>query len=360
MTPLKRRLIATIAATGPIDISQYMAQCLFDPQDGYYTTREPFGASGDFVTAPEISQMFGELIGVRMLSAWRAIGAPSDVVLAEIGPGRGTLMADMLRTLRKLDATLLANARIAMIEASPRLAQVQRQTLAGSGVEISWHGDVASLPHGTLLLVGNEIFDAVPVRQFVRAHGGWRERMVGLDAGGAMTFVAGAGTLDAAMLPAGAREASDGAILELSPQREALMAALAQRIAGTGGYGLFVDYGHALPGIGDTLQAVRRHRPEGVLEHPGEADLTAHVDFHALALEADRHGLATRLTSQGDFLTGLGLVERAGALGARADEGARKALRAAVERLAGPEAMGTLFKVLEIAKARHLAVLDAG
>lgn len=349
MTALKERLKRLIAAAGPISVADYMAACLFDPEAGYYTTREPFGAAGDFTTAPEISQMFGELVAIWAYSAWDEAGRPMPMTLAEIGPGRGTLMADMLRTLDRLDTGFITRARIAMIEASPRLAEIQSARLAGGRCRPTWVAQVSELPALPLVLVGNELFDALPVRQFVRTAEGWRERMVGLAEDGELAFVVGVAGIDPAALPDGADAAAEGAVFEIAPAREALMDEIAARIARDGGAALFVDYGHLRPGFGDTLQAVRRHAYDDVFAHPGEADLTSHVDFAALARVAERHGLEARLATQGEFLLGLGLVERAGALGAQADEETRERLSSEAERLAGPQAMGTLFKVLSVA-----------
>ncbi len=351
MTRLKARIAEQIEALGPIPVNEYMALCLFDPRDGYYTTREPFGADGDFVTAPEISQMFGELVAVWLYQAWLAIGRPLPVTIAEIGPGRGTLMKDMRRTLSRLDATLATAARFAMIETSERLRDVQQRTLAAAASAIVWHETIDTLPRQPLLIVGNELFDAIPVRQFVRAGAGWRERMVGLDDDGALRFFAGAGSVDTGLLPEGADDAPQGAIVEVAPARAALMAAIAERLASDRGAGLFIDYGHLRSGVGDTLQAVRRHDHEDVLANPGEADLTTHVDFAVLAAVARSHGLGAHMATQGEFLLGMGLLERAGRLGANADEAERERISDAVERLAGPQAMGDLFKVLAVLPA---------
>ncbi|MGB3387060.1 MAG: class I SAM-dependent methyltransferase [Pseudaminobacter sp.] len=348
MTALKKRIAALIEAGGPLSVTDYMALCLFDPQDGYYTTREPFGAAGDFTTAPEISQMFGELVGVWIRLAWEASGKPVPVTIAEIGPGRGTLMKDMLRTLEKLAPDLQSAARFAMIETSPRLAAIQKKTLATTNAIVEWHTTLDTLPQMPLFIVGNELFDAIPTRQFVRTNGQWRERCIGLDANGELRFVAGAASLDPALLPRDAANAPDGAIFEISPARTALMDTVSEHIKEHGGAGLFIDYGHAEPGIGDTLQALHRHRYVDVLHNPGEADLTSHVDFASLAATARQHGLDARLVTQGDFLLGLGLIERAGRLGAQADTAGQEKIRGEVERLAGPDAMGTLFKVLVV------------
>jgi len=359
MTRLKSRIVELIEATGPIPVNEYMALCLFDPRDGYYTTREPFGAAGDFITAPEISQMFGELVAVWLYEAWAASGRPMPVTVAEIGPGRGTLMKDMLRTLSRLDPAFADGADFAMIETSPRLVEVQKQALAGAVASMDWHETIETLPQQPLFIIGNELFDAVPVRQFVRAGAGWRERVVGLDDEDDLGFFAGAGSIDPTLLPDDAADAPQGAIVEVAPARAALMAAIAGRIAGHGGAGLFLDYGHLQPGVGDTLQALRGHNHEDVLASPGEADLTTHVDFAALAAIVRAHGLDARLSTQGDFLLGMGILERAGRLGADADQATREKIASDVERLAGPQAMGDLFKVLAVLPRAVAARLSA-
>ncbi len=348
MTPLKRRLVELIGSDGPISIARYMALCLFDPVDGYYMTRQPFGADGDFTTAPEISQMFGELIGVWVHLAWEAIGRPDRVTLAEIGPGRGTMMADLLRTLERLSPDLHRQATIALVETSPRLATSQKQILARQAKPVEWRDSVGALPNAPLVIVGNELFDAVPIRQYVRTGSGWRERCVGVDEDDALCFVAGPGAVEASLLPADAETVAQGAVVELAPARAALMQEIAERLRDDGGAGLFLDYGYATPAVGDTLQALLKHGFDDPLAHPGQADLTAHVDFAALAGKARRAGLETSLLPQGDFLLGLGLLERAGRLGAAADAGGRQAIRDAVDRLAGPDQMGTLFKALTV------------
>ena len=345
MTALKARIARLIEQSGPMPVSAYMALCLFDPQHGYYTTREPFGRAGDFVTAPEISQMFGELTAAWLLAAWKQIGAPAKPLLAEIGPGRGALMRDMLRALDRLAPELTAD--VWLVETSERLAAVQREALPGRAV--AWATSLDQLPARPLLLVGNELFDAVPARQFVRRGGDWRERCVGLDANGGLAFAAGAARLDPAHLPPGAAAEPDGAIFEDAPARTAVMQLAAGHIAAHGGAGLFFDYGHLQSGFGDTLQALRKHAFDDPLAHPGEADLTSHVDFEPLAAVVRQTGLTPCTATQGDFLLRLGLLERAGALGAKSDEAVRERLRGEVERLAAPDQMGELFKVLAFA-----------
>jgi SAM-dependent MidA family methyltransferase len=348
MTRLKQRIVEQIRTLGPIPVNEFMAQCLFDPSDGYYTTREPFGAAGDFVTAPEVSQMFGELAGIWLYQAWSAIGRPIPVTLAEIGPGRGTLMKDMLRTFKRLDPAFLSGTAFAMIEISPRLTEIQKQTLSSVEANISWHKSLEAVPSASLLIIGNELFDAVPVRQFVRKGGNWRERMVGLGSNDDLSFFAGAASLDTFLIPDIARDAPEGAIIEVAPARSALMDMIAERIGKDGGAGLFFDYGHLEPGVGDTLQALKGHAYQDVLASPGEADLTTHVDFAALAEIAQAKGLVTRLARQGDFLVAMGLLERAGNLGASANDAGREKISRDVERLAGPGEMGDLFKVLAV------------
>jgi SAM-dependent MidA family methyltransferase len=348
MNRLGEKIAGLIRAAGPISVADYMAICLFDPEHGYYTTREPFGAEGDFVTAPEVSQMFGELVAVWLVEAWHAIGAPLPVTIAETGPGRGTLMKDVVRTIGRIATGLAAKADFVLIEASPRLTAIQQQTLRDSGPAFTWHATLDTLPDQPLFIVGNEIFDALPFRQFVLQEGKWLERAIGLDADGAFQFGIGTAALASESLPNTAKDAPDGSIFEIAPAREALMSSIATRIAAHGGAGLFFDYGHLNPGLGDTFQAVRKHRSEGIFDHPGEADLTSHVDFAALAAVARSHGIDTYATTQAEFLLGMGLLERAGRLGQAAGAAAREKITADVERLVGPDQMGQLFKALAV------------
>jgi SAM-dependent MidA family methyltransferase len=348
MNRLGEKIAGLIRAAGPISVADYMAICLFDPEHGYYTTREPFGAEGDFVTAPEVSQMFGELVAVWLVEAWHAIGAPLPVTIAETGPGRGTLMKDVVRTIGRIATGLAAKADFVLIEASPRLTAIQQQTLRDSGPAFTWHATLDTLPDQPLFIVGNEIFDALPFRQFVLQDGKWLERAIGLDANGNFQFGIGTATVATDALPDAGKNAPDGSIFEIAPAREALMSSIATRLATHGGVGLFFDYGHLTPGFGDTFQAVRKHQSEGVFDNPGEADLTSHVDFSALAAVARSHGLETHMMTQGEFLLGMGLLERAGRLGQGANDTACEKISADVERLAGPDQMGELFKVLAV------------
>ncbi|SDU29257.1 class I SAM-dependent methyltransferase [Stappia sp. ES.058] len=357
---LHPRLVRLIEAEGPMPVSDYMARCLGDPEHGYYMQADPFGRSGDFITAPEVSQLFGEILGAWVVHAWEAIGAPDRVALVEFGPGRGTLSADMLRVAR-LRPAFLGALTLHLVETSPRLRATQNQTLANCGAAIDWHDSTATLPDDVpLLIVANEFFDALPIRQFVRDRSAWRERCIGLDDRGALRFQAGLATLDDTDLPPHLKSAPDGAVLETQPVANAILQDLAERLARQGGTALVIDYGYAQTAVGETLQAVRNHRPVPVLGTPGEADLTAHVNFEAFARAAHCPPVSARpLMTQGDFLLRLGLLERAGQLGAGRSSGVQDGIRDDVERLAAPDQMGNLFKVMALAPAGiRLAAFD--
>ncbi|CAA7623564.1 class I SAM-dependent methyltransferase [Magnetospirillum sp. UT-4] len=341
MRSLTEILTERISRGGPITVADYMAEALFHPRFGYYTTREPFGSAGDFTTAPEISQMFGELIGLWCAVTWAAMGRPARVVLAELGPGRGTLMSDLLRAAGTVPE-FLAALDVWLVEASPRLAARQADTLKGR--DVHWAERFEELPAGPLLLVANELFDALPVRQFEKRDGAWVERMVGVTEHG-FEFVPGP---DAEPdLPAHVLAAPDGAIAETCPAGQALAAALGARLAESGGAALIVDYGHARSAAGDTLQAVRRHRFHPVLEMPGLADLTAHVDFEALAAAA-RPARAWGPVPQGAFLAALGIETRAALLAQAGGPKVAADLAGQMRRLIDPGEMGTLFKALAL------------
>lgn len=353
-TPLARELRRILATEGPISVADYMALCLAHPVHGYYRTRDPLGAAGDFVTAPEVSQMFGELLGLWAAGVWQRMGAPHPVVLAELGPGRGTLMADALRAARIVPAFRAALA-VHLVEISPALRRRQQETLAASGVAIAWHDDVATLPEGPLIVFANEFFDALPVHQAVKTADGWHERMVGLDESGRLVRALDPAPLPRfeALLPAHLRPAPVGAVFEW--RSDAVVTELARRLVRFGGAALIVDYGHAPSAFGDTLQAVRGHAYADPLEAPGEADLTAHVDFAAIAAAAERAGAqALGPVTQGEFLRRLGIELRAARLKASATPAQREAIDAALLRLTGGgrENMGELFKVLVLGDPR--------
>ncbi len=347
-TPLEHRIRALVRLNGPMSVFDYMGLCLGDPEHGYYMAREPFGAAGDFITAPDVSQMFGEMIGAFLVESWERLGRPAPFQLVEFGPGRGTLMADVLRVAKRVPA-FVAAARLTLVETSPRLRAAQAATLAGAPLAPNWAERVEDLPPGPMIAVGNEFFDALPIRQFERARGLWHERVVGLDDAGALAFGLGTTVLPPNAVPAGFAAAEDGAILEVAPIGVDIMTRLAARIATSGGVLLAIDYGYSGPALGDTFQAVRSHKPVDALVDPGEADLTAHVDFTALAQAARAAGAeAHGPIEQGAFLLALGLAERAGRLGADKDEAARAEIVSQVERLVLPEEMGSLFKVIAV------------
>ncbi len=348
-TPLGEKIKTLIKHNGPLSVTDYFALCLADPDYGYYKTREPFGTKGDFTTAPEISQLFGEMIGVFMVQAWHALGTPASFHLAEIGPGRGTMMADMLRVIGKLSPEMYDAATVHLVETSPRLRKVQAETLSEHRTRISWHDAFDGIPDGLLLLAANELFDAIPIRQFVKTETGFRERMVGLDHNDELTFVAGIASIDPNFLPAPAATRPLGTIIETAPARVAVMQALCTRLAEGGGVALAIDYGHLKSGFGDTLQAIHVHRFDPPLAHPGIADLTSHVNFEELADVAQKAGIQSiGLMEQGDFLLGMGITERAAALGRGQNEGTQMELQQAVARLVGNAEgqMGALFKVM--------------
>lgn len=342
MTALAAELIARIRADGPMTVAGYMAECLLHPSLGYYTTRPPFGAQGDFTTAPEISQMFGELLGLAFAQAWLDQGAPARFTLAELGPGRGTLMADALRATRGVPG-FHAAAQVVLVEASPRLRAVQAATLAPYAID---RADTAGqLPDAPLFLIANEFFDALPIRQFLKDAGGWRERLVGLDKD-KLTF----GLSELHPNPElDTRFGADptGTLVEVCPQATAHIAEITARIAAHGGAALIVDYG-GWQSKGDTLQAVKDHAFAPTLAEPGLADLTAHVDFQALALAAAP--LKARLTTQGAFLTALGIEARAARLAQGLTGTALESHRAATHRLTHGSEMGSLFKALALTR----------
>jgi len=342
MTPLAALLVARIRAGGPITVAEYMADCLLHPVHGYYTTRDPFGAAGDFTTAPEISQMFGELLGLALAQAWLDQGAPAPFTLAELGPGRGTLMADALRATRGVPG-FHAAAEVVLVEASPRLRQVQAQTLSAAGRAVQWQASVAGLPDRPLFLIANELLDALPIRQFQLTAEGWRERLVGL-AGDRLGFGLSPPLPRVPQTPAfGA--ASPGDLVEHGAAARDLAAMVLRPVLGHGGLAVFIDYG-GWRSRGDTLQALRRHAWDHPLAHPGEADLTAHVDFEALAAGRPHH-----YTTQGEFLRRLGIAARADRLSQSLTGAARESHLAALRRLTHADEMGSVFKVLALTRA---------
>lgn len=345
MSALREKIARLISTQGPMDISRYMTMAMSDPQYGYYNTAEPFGRSGDFITAPEVSQMFGEIIAVWAIATWQGLGSPGPFALCEAGPGRGTLMDDILRTGAKLAPQWLACARPVLVETSPRLVKIQQEKLSSHPVKPQWIENLDGLPQIPLLLIANELFDVLPIRQYAACKGGFRERMVSLSREGSLCF--SLGPVEAA--PAPAKKMPSGTIVEISPARLALARQISRHLARHKGAALIIDYGALEPGVGDTLQAVSKHGFCGPLKNPGGCDLTSHVDFAALAEAAHSAGCQTAAMTQGAFLLKLGLLERADRLGAGGNEALRRQVTADTERLAAPDQMGELFKILCIA-----------
>jgi SAM-dependent MidA family methyltransferase len=330
---LAQRLRRLIASQGPICVAEYMALA----NSHYYATRDPLGAAGDFTTAPEISQMFGELIGLALADAWARAGRPEDVRYVELGPGRGTLAADALRAMGAAGL----QPDVHLIETSPVLRSAQAERVPNA----RWHDDLGSLPEdGPILAVANEFFDALPVRQLIATPGGWRERFVTLDGD---RFVPAAGPpVPGAAIPESVRAAPPGTVLETSPASLAYARLLAHRMNMHGGAALIVDYGHERLSAGETLQAVRMHDYADPWIEPGESDLTAHVDFESLGRAAAESGsLVQGPVGQGEWLARLGIDARAAALAKSAPERGEE-VRVARDRLVSIEQMGRLFRVM--------------
>lgn len=347
MQPVAERLRRRIALEGGITIAAYMETVLAGT-GGYYRDRDPLGEGGDFITAPEVSQMFGELLGLWCIDTWRRLGAPDPVHLVELGPGRGTLMADALRAAR-VAPDFLAAKQLHLVEINAELRRQQQDRLADHAP--LWHESIADLPDGPLLVIANEFLDALPVHQFVMTDQGWRERMVLLRED-ALAFGLATPGAALALLRAPHKQARPGEIAETSPAAIALVDGLARRLMAHSGAALFIDYGPAESGLGDSFQALRHHRFHDPLRDPGEADLTAHVDFAALADVVRQAGAGVfGPVTQGDFLRSLGLELRSEMLAEKADPATAEILRRQCRRLIAPGEMGRLFKVLAVTGA---------
>lgn len=342
---LRRR----ISLEGPISVAAFMAEALGHPRLGYYMWGDPFGRGGDFITAPEISQMFGELVGLWCASTWHAMGSPSGVRLVELGPGRGTLMADALRACRRVPDFLSA-VTVDLVETSPVLRERQRATLGEGGLPpVEWHDAFSAVPAGPTILIANEFFDALPVHQLQRGIRHWHERLVDTSDGGFRFVLSSHPSPRAALLPPALAGAPRGSIAEVCPAALSHVDAIARRVSEAGGAALIIDYGRERSGPGETLQAVRGHAPHDVLSEPGAADLTAHVDFEALAHAAAEAGAAAYgPVSQGSLLARLGLEMRMQALLRNASERQRAEIASGARRLIEPGQMGTLFKALAV------------
>ena len=351
MTPLENLIREIIVETGPMSIETYMTLALGHPLHGYYASKMPLGESGDFITAPEISQMFGELIGLWCIAVWRGMGAPRPFLLAELGPGRGSLMADAMRAAR-IAPNFLDALDLHLVETSEVLRQSQRAALETLGHHPKWHRTAEELPAGPAIILANEFFDCLPVRHFIRGKDGWHERLVGLDREGRLCFGLAPDPDPGLTMPG-----EPGQVLEAGLAAARVMTQLAGRLAAQGGVLLLIDYGYDTPARGETLQAVKRHRFADPLCDPGEVDLSAHVDFRGLARAARAAGGQVHgPVPQGEWLVRLGIHERAAALRRHASKQQCAAIDSALWRLAGngvapsADTMARLFKVLAVAR----------
>jgi SAM-dependent MidA family methyltransferase len=351
MTPLEIEIRRRITAAGPMPIGNYMSLCLADPQHGYYVTRDPFGRGGDFTTAPEVSQMFGELIGLWIVSVWQQMGSPENIRVVELGPGRGTMMVDAMRAAKVVPGFINA-AVLHFVEISPSLQTIQEENLSALGVPKTWHRSLSDVPSGTAIYVANEFFDALPINQAVKMSGGWHRRGITIASDGALVY----GVEDDPMphfgstLPDAVRSAAEEEIFEWRSDAETKE--LGRRLAREPSAALVIDYGHSESATGETLQAVRDHLFADPLTMPGEADLTAHVDFEALrrALEA-MGAVAFGPIEQALFLKRLGIDTRAETLRANLPPAKTHEIDAALARLTGfgRTGMGALFKAMAVA-----------
>jgi NADH dehydrogenase [ubiquinone] 1 alpha subcomplex assembly factor 7 len=356
-SPLQSEIKKLIKSSGPMPVWRYMELCLMHPQHGYYISRDPLGREGDFTTAPEVSQMFGELLGLWAASVWKAMGSPSLLRLVELGPGRGTMMADALRALRVLPP-LYQMLNIHLVEINPVLRDKQKATLSAAR-NISWHDNIDEVPEGPAIIFANEYFDVLPIRQAVRQEMGWHERVVVLDETGKLVFDAAPDPLPRfeVLLPPLLRAAPAGAVFEWRPDTEIMK--IASRLRNQGGAALIVDYGHLRSDAGDTFQAIARHSFTDPLQAPGQADITAHVDFQALAHAAEDMGARVHgPVTQGEFLTRLGIETRAVTLMAKASHEVSEDISNALKRLigGGRGGMGVMFKVLGVSDPRLTAL----
>jgi SAM-dependent MidA family methyltransferase len=341
VTALKDRIAALIAAQGPVSVADYMSIA----NAGYYATRDPLGRAGDFITAPEISQVFGEMLGLWCVQVWHDQGRCATKRLVELGPGRGTLMADALRAMR-VAPEFLDGLEIVLVETSPALRQAQQERLREWDGRVRWSDRFDSaLGDRPLFLLANEFFDALPIRQYVKTVRGWRERMVTL-AGGKLDFALSPVPVPDTAIPPGRGDAPDGGVCEVCPSALALADEIAHIVAMQGGGALIVDYGYDRPGFGETLQAVADHAFTGILDDPGESDLSAHVDFASLAAAAS-HAAVSGPVTQAEFLDDIGIVRRFEQLASR-NTAMASDLWSQLDRLVNPEQMGTLFKALAI------------
>jgi NADH dehydrogenase [ubiquinone] 1 alpha subcomplex assembly factor 7 len=349
VSPLESEIKRLIKSAGPLPVWRYMDLCLLHPEHGYYVSRDPLGREGDFTTAPEVSQMFGELLGLWAASVWRAMDSPSQLRLIELGPGRGTMIADALRALRVLPP-LYQSLSVHLVEVNPVLRNKQQSTLSGVR-NVSWHNNIDEVPEGPAIILANEYFDVLPIHQVVRQPTGWHERTVDLDNSGKLVFSVSQEPIPRfeVLLPPLVRAAPVGAVFEWRPDSEIMK--IASRVRDQDGAALIIDYGHARSDAGDTFQAIFRHGYTDPLKAPGQADITAHVDFEALGRAAETVGAHVHgPVTQGEFLKRLGIETRANALMAKASPEVSEDISGALKRLTGGGrgGMGSMFKVLGV------------
>lgn len=351
MSPLKARIIDRIKAEGPMSVASYMAACLFDATDGFYPTRDPLGADGDFITAPEISQMFGEMLGLWCVHMWRDMGAPPRLELIELGPGRGVMMLDMLRAA-KVDPGFLKAANVTLIEASAALQAVQGQTLASSPCPVNWVDSLADAPKGPCIIIGNEFLDCLPIRQFVRKDDAWHERLVAIRPEDETQLIFGLSPLPYEHDDIGHfRNPKNGDLAEVCPGYAQIIDQLKLRLEHNLSSALFIDYGPARSEYGDTLQALKAHTKVDPLDEPGEADLTARVDFGLLGQLGEHAELSVfGPQDQAELLKQIGIEVRALNL-SQAQPAAKDKLMRQLHRLLNEDEMGTLFKAMCIQSA---------
>jgi NADH dehydrogenase [ubiquinone] 1 alpha subcomplex assembly factor 7 len=360
-SPLQAELKKLIKSSGPMPVWRYMELCLTHPGHGYYVARDPLGREGDFTTSPEVSQMFGELLGLWAASVWKAIDSPSVLRLIELGPGRGTMMADALRALRVLPP-LYQSLSVHLVEINPVLRDKQKSTLTGVR-NIAWHERLDDVPDGPSVILANEYFDVLPIHQVVKRETGWHERVVEIDGNGQLVFGAAAEPTPRfeALLTPLVRAAPVGAVFEWRPDAEIMR--IATRVRDQGGAALIIDYGHLRSDVGDTFQAIARHSFTDPLKNPGQADITAHVDFQALARAAEDLGARVHgPVPQGDFLKRLGIETRAVTLMAKTTPEISEDISGALKRLigGGRGGMGSMFKVLAVSEPRLTALAGFG
>lgn len=344
---LKQEIIKLIKSGGPISVSAYMGECLANPKYGYYMQQKPFGSEGDFTTSPEISQIFGELVGIWCAAAWQQMGCPKDIAIVELGPGRGLLMKDFLRGTKHINH-FHESIEIHMVEVSDALTKIQQENLKEAHNNITWHKEIASLPVKPMLLVCNEFFDALPIHQYIKTEKGWSERFIALDDEDNFIFT----DKPSFDLPDIYNEAKIGDIVETCPAAEVIMSEIASHIEMADGAALVIDYGYGGQKFGDSLQAMKNHQYSDIFENIGSSDLTAHVNFDALQSAASQYNVNNyKLISQRDFLVNLGIELRMQSLLKSASDGQKDEIISACERLIDPKDMGSLFKVMTITNA---------